>query len=191
MERSEAKYKFLRIKPHFLNENKVGINIFVVLTLTIVSIGCIYKHDELSDQQKQLDNSLKNLTQNFLIENISKVGFGGKAFCAYKTLDVDKENSNVSEYVVAVCQEYFLQDGVLKKGTGYSVPVAIYIKYQNGGYSVIDYKVPRDGSMYSYDVEHIFPQKTHEQIFRSGTDRSLLDEVEKEAQTYFKSSKVQ
>jgi predicted heme/steroid binding protein len=154
-------------------------------------ISCDYQHDGLSDQQKQLDGRLRNLTQKFLVENISKVGFGGKAFCAYRTLDLNQENSNISEYVLAVCQEYFLQDGVVKKGTGHNAPVAIYIKYQNGIYNVADYKVPRDGTMYSYDVEHNFPQKTHEQIFRAGTDPALSDEVEKEAKAYFDSSKVQ
>jgi hypothetical protein len=97
LERSKTKYRLFKNQPHLMDADRLGIHIFVALLIITVFIGCTSKYNETSDQQKQLDSQLKNLTQKFLVEKIGKTGFGGKAFCAYRTLDVNKENSNISE----------------------------------------------------------------------------------------------
>lgn len=192
MKKSQVNLRFFVAIQYLLGKRRLRIDLFVILLIINMLTGCMRKYERDDGRQAQMEGQLRNLTQTFLVEKISKIGFGGRAFCAYKTLDITKsDNSNVNEYIFAACQEYYPEDGVLKKGTGCSMPIAIYIENQKGTYKIIDYKLPRNGSMYSYDVEHIFPKKTHEQIFHTGVDSSLWNEAEQEALDYYKNVRIQ
>ncbi|HEV7472515.1 MAG TPA: hypothetical protein VGN90_00605 [Pyrinomonadaceae bacterium] len=140
----------------------------------------------LSPEQQQLAAQMKDVTKKYLVEKLGGTGFGGKAFCAYKVLDIEQTGADVNEYVYAVCQEYYDKNGVLTKGTGSGLPVALLLHKQADGYQVVSHRVPGDGSRYSRDVEQIFPKRTHAEIFAAGSDyTSWKEEVESEARKFF------
>src|SRR4030095_2792398 len=151
--------------------------------------GCANTHYQMNDKQKELAKSLTDITDDYLTKNIGKTGFGGKTFCMYKTLDIEETNQGLSEYLFAVCQEYYLNDGDLKEGTGISLPIALFLQKENQSYKVLRHKIPRDGSQNSHDIDALFPTKTHNEIYslRSGSNY-WRDELEKKASNYFQKS---
>lgn len=164
---------------------------FMIYLLTIITlfIGCANTRYQMNDKQKELAQSLTGVTDDYLTEKIGKSGFGGKPFCTYKTLDIEETKQGVSEYLFAVCQEYYLIDGHLKEGTGISFPIVLFLQKENQIYKVLGHKIPRDGSQNSHDIDALFPTKTHNEIYilKSGSN-FWRDELEKKASNYFQKS---
>jgi len=171
----------MNIKPPLL---------FAVLIIYLF-VGCSNSY-ELTAEQKQLANTLKDTTQKYLVDDFGKSSFGGKAFCAYKVLDIEAKDGGkyINEYLWAVCQEYYLTNDRLETGTGISLPIALFIQL-DGTYKVNSHKVPRDGSMFSYDVENIFPKRTHNEIFAHEIPNQLIEQARQEAEDYYKKRKTQ
>src|SRR5262245_53774880 len=96
----------------------------LTFTLTAcVLISCKDTHFELSNGQQRLAAELKDTTNNYLVENIARPGFGGKMFCTHKVLDIDEKDGIVNEYLYAYCQEYYLKTDGIAEGTGMGFPV--------------------------------------------------------------------
>jgi len=163
----------------------------IIMLGVCTGVACLSVRRQLSSEhldahQKQLAAELRGVTRTFLVEKIGVVGFAGKPFCAYKVLDVEDKEANVDEYVYALCQEYYLSDGQLKKGTGTAMPVALHFRVENGNYLVTGYQTPRDGSAYASDVKQFFPEKTQYEIFSVGSNHApWQDEIEREAKAYY------
>jgi hypothetical protein len=163
------------------------------LVLGIVLLQIVYsscKHglesQHLSGEQEQLAANLMVVTKAYLIDQLGETGFGGKSFCAYKVLDLEQKDDALNEYVYVGCQEYYLKDGLRKKGTGSALPVALVLRKEGSTFKVLSHKIPGDGGQYSRDVERIFPKKTHEEIFAASSNyTSWKNEVESDAKEYF------
>lgn len=141
---------------------------------------------QLNGNQVQLAAELKDVTKNYLVEKLGETGFGGRPFCAYKVMDIERNGDDINEYVYAGCQEYYLKDGQLTKGTGLSLPVALLVRKQGSGYAVISHRIPGDGAQFSRDVEKIFPKRTHEEIYSAGLNYQAWQvEAEAAAKQYF------
>ncbi|MDT4898908.1 MAG: hypothetical protein QOH25_3985 [Acidobacteriota bacterium] len=160
----------------------------LILTLITISIlvGC-RNYYELTDQQKQLANALKDVTQKYVDDNFGKSVFGGKAFCAYQVLDIEAVDGGkyINEYLWATCQEYYLKHDKLETGRGIGLPIALFIQL-DGTYKINSQRIPRDGSMYSYDIENIFPKRTHKEIFAHEIADRLVGQTRQEAEDYYK-----
>lgn len=140
----------------------------------------------LDSRQLRLAADLKDETKKYLVETFGTTGFGGKSFCAFKVLDIEQQNEDVNEYVYTVCQEYYLTNGNLTKGTGSGLPVALLLKKDGANYKVISHQVPGDGAQFSRDVDRIFPKRTREEIYSAGLNyKSWQAEVESEAKRHF------
>src|SRR5262249_38805513 len=135
-----------------------------LLTIITLFAGCANTRYQMNNMQKELARSLTGVTDAYLTENIGKTGFTGKTFCTYKTLDIEETRQGVSEYLFAVCQEYHLNDGRLKEGTGISLPIVLFLQKENQIYKVLGHKIPRDGSQNWHDIETLFPARTHDEI---------------------------
>lgn len=147
-------------------------------------LACHSSQTSLTQNQKQMSDDLKVVIDEHLTANIVKPSFGGRVFCAHKTLAIEEDGGGVNEYVFAVCQEYKRSNGTLNQGTGTAVPVALRVKNLDGTVPVITHKVPRDSPMYERDIERMFPAQTHDEIFYGRRDAILL-EAEKKAKRYF------
>ena len=161
---------------------------FMIYLLTIITlfIGCANAHYQLNNKQQELAQSLVGVTDDYLTEHIGKTGFGGKTFCTYKTLDIEETAQGINEYLFAVCQEYYFDDGHLKGGTATGLPVVLSLQKENQTYKVVGHKTPRDGSQNWHDIQTLFPAGTHEEIqaIRNGPN-FWREELEKKASNYF------
>jgi hypothetical protein len=142
----------------------------------------------LSDEQQKLVTALDGVTRPYLTENVIKPSFGGKVFCAYKAMDVDKADGGASviEYVFADCQEYSLSGGELRRGAGADLPVALFIQKVNGSYRVVRHEIPGDGSRHSSDVERIFPPKIRREVISYEAKSPLDGDAEKQARDFYR-----
>jgi hypothetical protein len=170
-------------RTEYMLAGKFMIYLLIIITLFI---GCAHAHCQLNNKQQELAQSLAGVTDDYLAEHIGKTGFGGKTFCTYKTLAIEETTPGVNEYLFAVCQEYYPNDGRLKKGTGIKLPVVLSLQKENQIYRVVGHKTPRDGSQYWHDIETLFPARTHEEIDALiGGPNFWREELEKKASKYF------
>jgi len=158
-----------------------------MVVLQLVQSACKYKlaSEQLTPAQQQLAADLTDVTKTYLVAHVGMASFGGKAFCAYKVLNIEQRNEELTEYVYTVCMEYYLKSGTLEQGTGLGLPVALVLRREGPGYVVVSHQSAGDGG-YVRAVERIFPKKTHEEILGAGsTYTSWKVEVEDEAKKYF------
>ena len=136
--------------------------------------------------------------QEFLEQNIGVAGFGGKVFCAYETLtSQENEAGGAEEYLWTLCQEYYKVGQDLMKGTGVSVPVAIFLKRKGDNYQIASFFLPGDGEDYAKGIQGVFPPEIWPLIFptdqvgrNSYNQRAqrLEDVAERRAMAYFKAN---
>ena len=103
-----------------------------------------------ADAKSISDDAIKNVLEQ---SNFAQANFGGKSFLTFQKLGEDTVGAQVKEYIWLVEQEYYLKDGKLEKGSGVSLPVALYF---NQGKAVA-MNAPRQGSFYNDDIQKIFP----------------------------------
>ncbi|MBS3752724.1 MAG: hypothetical protein KGY46_04970 [Anaerolineales bacterium] len=103
---------------------------------------------------------------NYIKLNIGKTSFGGEAFCAFTPLNNDRGRDGFI-YLWVLCEEYYIDDGNLQRGTGLSTPVSLELLEIDEKYEIIDHFSPRDGSYYPPDVKQIFPENTWNRIHKS------------------------
>lgn len=165
--------------------NSLGLAVFLVALIT--AAGCeIFANDQLSPKQEQLAAQMKGTIKTYLEQNISEIGFGGKAFCAYRMLGIDQSGEQIHAYIYALCQEYYLKGQDLTKGTGLAMPVALRVQKDGAQYRVVSHETPHDGSRFSVDVERIFPRNLHKRIFAEPQNtQAIQGEIENDAGQYF------
>jgi hypothetical protein len=115
------------------------------------------------------DPDLEERINDYLAEHIAIIGFGGKPYCAYEMLNADQGKGG-NLYIWALCQEYTLDGGSLRDGSGISLPVALQIQQDNQPIEIMGHLVPRDGSYYGPDVRSIFPRSTWPQIMSANQE---------------------
>lgn len=127
--------------------------------------------------QEEIESS--DLTvQDYLEENIAWTVYGGEKFCSFIVL-----NQNYADelYLNVLCQEYYLEDGFLKEGSGLAGPVKIILE----GDEPVDYWMPEDGSKFTETLKQGFGE--YYQVYINS--RNEHDNLRKEnlalARSYF------
>jgi hypothetical protein len=146
--------------------------------------GCRKSRPELTAEQKRVAEATEEVVDTYLAANVGMSGSGGKVFCAHEVLDVESRGERVSEYVFAICQEYTVRNESLREGTGVGIPAALEMERRGQAYQVIAHQVPGDSPRYAGDVERIFPEKTHDEIFY-GDRKGLIEALEKKAKANY------
>jgi len=109
------------------------------------------------------DPALEERINDYLVEHIAIIGFGGEAFCVHEMLSPKIGNAG-EIYIWAYCQEYTLEQGLVIEGSGISIPVGLQTRQNNDQVEITGHLVPRDGSYFGPDVRSIFPKSTWPQI---------------------------
>jgi hypothetical protein len=136
-------------------------------------------------RQRQLADESRKVTKDYLVTKVGVAGFGGKVFCAYKSLGVEESGDEVKEYVYALCQEYSRSGGGVNKGTGLKLPLVLHLRKQGGSYAVLNHQAPRDAG-YKREIEQLFPREMQDEIFSLESNSASLEaEAEAEARDYF------
>ena len=128
------------------------------LVILVFIFGCV--KNEINISNEVLSNHLKmqNSINDSLLAKKGIRGFGGKVFCSHRLL-----GGNENElFITFVCQEYYEKNtDSLIEGSGiYSSGV---IKYDD--LLILDIETPRDGGIYSADIQQLFPNKIADKIF--------------------------
>ena len=113
-----------------------------------------------------------------------------KTFVSMKVYLLEEEKKDSLYYVYAWVVEgkYYLENDILKQGSGYSIPFKFKVMKNESGYRVVDFRIPRDGSYYSNDMKNIFPRSVRndmDKVHHDGTVDKLIIEVEEQAKLYF------
>ena len=131
--------------------------------------------------------------RNYLVEkgdNEEKHNNLEKTFVSMKVYLLEEEKKDSLYYVYAWVVEgkYYLENDILKQGSGYSIPFKFKVMKNESGYRVVDSRIPRDGSYYSNDMKNIFPRSVRndmDKVHHDGTVDKLIIEVEEQAKLYF------
>lgn len=125
--------------------------------------------------------------EDYLPQQVLEINYNGRVFCSHYLYgyDENKETGMIKAYVWAYCEEYYLDNGELKMGSGGSFPVLVSMEVQNGILGVHGHQVPKEGSLYAPSIREMFPEKYAEEAIL-GYDIELLKPSPKEqAQAYY------
>lgn len=129
-----------------------------ILLIALASCSVFFPASPLSRQAPQSEITATYLAVDRLVPSgiikdylTSKVGataYGGKVFSAYQVMGTEQAGPVIKLYLWALVQEYYLDQNMLKDGTGSSLPVVLFIKLQAGKYQIFDYKDAGEGYQY-------------------------------------------
>jgi len=131
--------------------------------------------------------------EGYLVDHVGISGFGGEVFCAFEPLDA-VQGVDGKVYLWVLCQEYYLEQEALNRGSGVSLPVALCIQEIDGRYEITDSILPRDGTYFGSDVQDAFPECTWAQIMPRSVEEihqynhranKLESETEMKARSYY------
>lgn len=181
------------------------IIIFIVISVVIILNVFNNSDKETSPNQFAVENNNVSLDDNtnkpplvlneanikiVLKEYLPKIlnpEFGGVVFCGNHLYGYKEEPdiNNISIFVWAYCEEYYLDDTNLMMGSGISEPMKLTIKNNNNNLEVVNHFVPKDGSLYNSSIGEMFPGEYQKEAL-AGFDVSLLFPSPKDqARQYF------
>ncbi len=142
---------------------------------------------------RESSNSPSGTVESFISNApLTAPQFGGKIFVAYKTLGEIPEGNGKILYAWAYIQEYYVEDGTLRTGSGASIPLAIHTKPVGEFFLPTSYETPRDGSLFAADVAKLFPKNIQDLISgkntaqRNAEIKKLENQTLANAKAYFK-----
>ncbi len=96
---------------------------------------------------------------------------------AHTVLGVEKKRGNTVVYTMVLYEEYYLDElGDLQVQSGSHIPTVLTIRKKNGSYTLVDYRIPRDGSEFAKDIKALFPAR-----LRGKVDTALYSEKHRAA----------
>ena len=161
----------------------------IVILSALILLNC-HSHKEESSKNILDSPKLKETIHSYLQNNILSRNFGGKVFCDYEFFGSEIKNRKIHIYLWTLCMEYYLEDGVLKKGSGVSMPAALIALPSQQGYKIIEHREPKDGEGYGESIKEIFPKRYHRNIFLEAKEYNrradnLLKDTERQAKIYY------
>jgi hypothetical protein len=129
---------------------------WISLLALVLLVGC---QSERQDDHPTLDFDAilqPDALESYLVDHVGISGFGGEVFCAYEPFDTLQVVEGKA-YLWVLCQEYYLEQESLNRGSGVSLPVALRIQEIDGRYEIMDSFFPRDGTYFGSDVRDAFP----------------------------------
>lgn len=124
-------------------------------------------------QKPGMDAGLSSAVEGYLAAFLIEPAYGGQVYCASETLEVEQVGDAIKAWVWAVCEEFYVEEGVLQVGSGFSGPLMVYLlsneqDYQPGArdrsYMATGYAKPGDGSEMADDINRIFPRSAIESM---------------------------
>ncbi len=106
------------------------------------------------------DPIIAEVIQLALTDRIGIASFGGEPFCSYELLmplQIDAKGT-IKVYLQVSCNEFYEKSGVLLRGTGISIPVALTLEEREEGWSV-ENQTPEAGN-WGPSIHEIFPSQT-------------------------------
>ncbi len=124
--------------------------------------------------------------ENYLPQ-VLETNYNGQVFCAYHLYGYDEEKATnmVKAYVWAYCEEYYLENGKLKMGSGVSEPVLVTLELENGALMVKNHQPPRDGELYAPSIREMFPANYADEAIAGYPVNQLKPSPQEQAQAFY------
>ncbi|HBU70332.1 MAG TPA: hypothetical protein DEE98_08135 [Elusimicrobia bacterium] len=153
---------------------KITVVVLILSALFLSGCLCCGKKTQARDDLSE-----------YLSSNIGITSFGGKVFCSYKSLGSRDSGGTTEKYLWALCQEFYLENGVLKKGAEKSAPIIL-----DAARSVNDYKITGIRTAGESARTDSFAEVLREaELFRMEFLPALEESVLEQAEIYYKGLK--
>lgn len=113
---------------------------------------------------------------------------GGKSFVAIKIFLIEEKTDHILVHAWVVGSTCYTQEGNIIEDSGYSMPYRFTLVKKDGIYTVTDMQYPRDGGLYTQDMESLFPasvRRDMDHVYRDGTSERLHLAIHEQAKLYF------
>lgn len=181
------------------------IGVLVILSVFMIDITRMSNHEEvffstwgidyfppvnLSDERIEL------AIKEYLIEdaNEHKRYDHQQTFVSMKTFLIEEKTSTKKDtslyyvYTWILEEAYYENNDTIEQVSGSSIPYKFEIESINDSYTVIDYRIPRDGSYYSDDMKILFPisvRNSMNKVHQDGTFEKLSLDIEEQVKLFF------
>lgn len=162
---------FLLMKTIFIMRRIfIKPKLFFLIIFGFIFVSCQQKSSSLTK------TDINNI-EKYLDKKVMNPEFSGKIYSAHKVF----MEQNEKIYIWALLQEYYKKNDKTEPGTGWSVPLVLYIEENPNGIIIKNHIAPGDGDLYSEDIKKLFPIEIQQQIFDfSGTEEMRkLEEISK------------
>lgn len=124
---------------------------------------------------------------DYLPQEVLETNYNGRVFCSHHLYgyDKNKETGMISVYTWAYCEEYYLDNGELKMGSGGSFPVLVSMEVQNGVLGIHGHQVPKEGSLYAPSIREMFPEEYAEEAIAGYNIELFKPSPEEQAKAYY------
>ena len=103
-------------------------------------------------------------------------------------IEEKERDKHYNIYAWVLEEKHYLENDEIKQDSGSSIPYKFVVKSVDGKFSVTDFKIPRDGSYYSFDMKNIFPESVRNdmnEVHNDGTIEKLEMDIQKQLNLYF------
>ncbi|MDF9408377.1 MAG: hypothetical protein A4E52_02034 [Pelotomaculum sp. PtaB.Bin013] len=166
--------------------------IIALLIFTSIS-GCAMDEKKLSDDQGRktivtMDQAITEYLENSIIPILPPPGV--KTFAAYDLLGVSENGDEKTAYMLADIWTYGVEPSVgIGPRSASFLPLALILREENGGFTVVGHRQPRDGSNNWPDIKQIFPEEYHERILdyhKTGKGQEMEQSIRERVNNYLK-----
>ncbi len=165
----------------------------IALSLIALVSGCVVgKRESSNTQGKESAVSMEQAITEYLENNIIPLPppTGVRTFAAYDLLGVAENENEKTVYLKALIETYGVDPNIgIGPRSSSGVPLALILKEENGGFTVVGHRQPGDGSYYWPDVKQIFPEEYHERILnyhKTGKSQELHHSIKEKVNNYLR-----
>ena len=113
-----------------------------------------------------------------------------KAFASMRVYLIEEKerDKHYNIYAWVLEEKYYLENDEIIQDSGSSIPYKFVVKNIDDKFTVIDSRIPRDGSYYAVDMKNIFPDSVRndmEEVHTDGTIERLELDIEQQTKLYF------
>ncbi|SES78656.1 hypothetical protein SAMN05216389_102172 [Oceanobacillus limi] len=142
-----------------MNTIKPSISLLLFGAIAILIAGCNEDEANLQDGDHHITEEIDKIISDYIIEKYSSLYFDtDKQFEVHKVFGTSNIEGVLSVYMWSYYGGFNKSTG-LESQSGHSLPVAIRLSRTEEEYTVIDYKEPKDGSLYQSSLRKMFPEK--------------------------------
>jgi len=150
---------------------KICLGLIVVCVAIIGAfVGCTPKdeNEENDSTRKIYTSDLESaISQAIFSNNVGSYISGETNAEGHVILDTAEEDGNVVVYALTTYGEYGFENNIFTKVSGTGViPTRITFSKDDKGYSLVEYKMPEDGSKYTESIKEMFPDNLADRAIR-------------------------
>lgn len=141
-------------------------------------------------QNDKIEQAIAEFIVNERENAENRIAENEKWFVSTKIYRTDKRISgHITAYAWVLAESYYIENGEVKEGSGFSIPHIFNLNKTEHGYEVLNYQIPGDGSNYAKDMRRMFPLDVYNKMSNvqyDGTIKNLMAENKNNAEKYLK-----